>query len=45
MSQLPVLLIIAAGVLGIADELQSEGRSLVGWAVVLLAIALVWGRL
>jgi len=40
-----VALTIAALVLALVEELQSRGRSLVGWAVVFLCLALLWGRI
>jgi hypothetical protein len=40
----PVLLFIVALVLALADEIQARGTSLTAWAVVVLAIALLWGR-
>lgn len=38
-------LLIAALVLALIEEFQAQGRSLIGWAVVLVAIALLIGRL
>ena len=38
-------LIIAALILALVDEFQAQGRSLVGWAVVFVCIALLIGRL
>jgi hypothetical protein len=42
---LQLALLIAALVLALVDEFQAQGRSLVGWAVVLVCIALLAGRL
>ena len=36
------LLIVVALVLALVEEFQSVGRSLLGWAVVLVCIALLW---
>jgi hypothetical protein len=41
---IPVVLIAVALILALVDELQAQGRSLTGWAVVLVAIALLWSR-
>jgi hypothetical protein len=38
-------LTIAALIVALIDEFQSAGKSLLGWAVILLAIAFLWGRL
>ena len=43
MDNVPVLLALAALVVGVIDELQSEGKSLPGWGVILLAVAGLWG--
>lgn len=40
-----IALILAALILALVDELQAHGRSLTGWAVVVLCVALLWGRL
>jgi len=42
---IPLVLTIVALVLAIVAEFQAQGRSLVGWAVVFLCIALLWGRI
>lgn len=42
---IPLALTIVALILALIDEFQAQGRSLVGWAVVALAIALLWGKL
>jgi hypothetical protein len=36
---------LAALIVALVDEFIQHGRSLTGWAVVLLAIGLLWGRL
>ena len=38
-------LLIAALLLALVDEVRARGQSLTGWAVVLIAFALLWGRL
>jgi hypothetical protein len=38
-------LLIGAGILAGIDELQAGGKSLLGWAVILVVIALLYGRL
>lgn len=40
-----VAALLVALVLGLVEELQANGRSLVGWAVVLICAALLAGRL
>ena len=40
----PMVLILFAGLLALIEEFQAEGRSLVGWAVVFVCAALLWGR-
>lgn len=42
---IPILLIFAALILALVDEARAKGQSLTGWAVVLIAIALLWGRI
>ena len=42
---IPTLLVVIALVLALFDEFQAQGRSLIGWAVVFIAISLLWGRL
>lgn len=39
------LIIAAALILALVEEFQAQGRSLLGWAVVLVCIALLWGQL
>jgi hypothetical protein len=41
----PTALVIAALVVALVDEVMTRGRSLLGWAVVLVCAALLWGRL
>jgi hypothetical protein len=41
----PTLLALVALILALVDEVQARGRSLTGWAVVALALALLWGKL
>lgn len=38
----PDLLVVAALLLALVDEYQAEWRSKTGWAVILIAIALLW---
>lgn len=38
-------LYIAALICGLIDEAQTLGRSILGYAVILMAIGLLWGRL
>ena len=42
---IPTILFIVALVLALVDELRARGQSLTGWAVVLIAIGLLWGFL
>lgn len=41
----PTLLLIGALLLALVDEFQAQGRSLTGWAVVLVCLSLLWGNL
>lgn len=41
----PVLLLLLGAVLVLVDELRSEGVNLTGWAVFLVIVALLWGKL
>ena len=36
------LLIVVALILALIDEFRSQGQSLTGWAVVFIAISLLW---
>ncbi len=38
-------LVIAGLVLALVEEFVAHGRSLLGWAVVLVCVALLWGRI
>ena len=42
---IPTILVIVALVLALVDEFQANGKSLVGWAVVLVCLSLLWGNL
>jgi hypothetical protein len=42
---IPTVLIIVALVLALVDELRARGQSLIDYAVILIAVALLWGRL
>lgn len=42
---IPTILTVVALILALVDEFQAQGRSLTGWAVALIAIALLWGKL
>lgn len=37
-----LILVVAALVIALVHEAQNEGRELLGWAVVLLALGLAW---
>lgn len=41
---IPLILAVVALVLGLIEEFQAQGKSLAGWGIVALAIALLWGR-
>lgn len=41
----PIVLIIVGVILALIDEFQDNGRSLLGWAVVFIGAALLWGHL
>ena len=42
---IPTALALVALILALVEEFRDRGQSLIGWAVVLIAIALLWGRL
>ena len=42
---MPTVLALVALILALVDELQAQGKSILGWAVVALAAALLWGKL
>jgi Na+/phosphate symporter len=42
---IPTALFIAALFLALVEEAQHNGRVLLGWAVVLIALGLLWGWL
>ena len=39
------ILFAVALILALVDEFQTQGKSLVAWAVVFIAIGLLWGHL
>jgi hypothetical protein len=41
----PTILFIVALILALIDEFRAHGQSLTGWAVILLALGLLWGFL
>lgn len=41
----PTILFIVALILALVDQIRAKGQSLTGWAVVLLALGLLWGLL
>lgn len=42
---IPTILVLIALVLALVEEFQAQGRSLLGWAVVLVCVSLLWGNL
>ncbi len=42
---IPTILFVVALILALVDEFQAQGKSLTGWAVVMIAIGLLWGNL
>ena len=42
---IPTLLFVVALILASIDLIRSRGQSLTGWAVVLIAVGLLWGVL
>lgn len=42
---IPTILAAVALILALVDEFRGRGESLTGWAVVFLAIAMLWGDL
>lgn len=39
----PTILFIVALILALIDEFRARGQSLTGWAVVFIALGLLWG--
>ena len=42
---IPIVLFIVALILALIEELRAKGESLIAYAVILIAVGLVWGRL
>jgi hypothetical protein len=42
---IPTVLALVALILALIDEFRAKGQSLVCWAVVCIAIALLWGKI
>lgn len=42
---IPTILILVALIFALVDEARAQGQSLTGWAVILIAISLLWGTL
>ena len=42
---IPTILVLVALIFALVDEFRANGRSLTGWAVVLVCISLLWGQL
>ena len=42
---IPTIFVLVALVLALVEEFQANGRSLLGWAVVLVCLSLLWGSL
>ena len=42
---IPLILYIVALILALVDEIRARGQSLTGWAVVCLAVGLLWGHI
>jgi len=41
---IPTILFVVALILALVDEFRAQGQSLTGWAVVAIAIGLLWGN-
>lgn len=41
---IPTILFVVALLLALVDEFRSQGQSLTGWAVVLVCLGLLYGR-
>jgi hypothetical protein len=41
---IPTILFVVALILALVDEFRAQGQSLTGWAVVLVSIGLLWGK-
>lgn len=42
---IPIVLFVVALIMALIDEFRSQGQSLTGWAVVAIAVGLLWGNL
>lgn len=42
---IPTILIIIALVLAVIEEFRAQGQSLIAWAVILVSVALLWGKI
>lgn len=42
---IPDILVVVAFVLACIDQFRENGRSLTGWAVIFICIALLWGSI
>lgn len=42
---IPLILYIVALILALVEELQSNGKSILGWAVVCICVGLLWGHI
>ena len=42
---IPTVFVIVAGVLALVEEARSRGQELLGWAVIFLCVALLYGKL
>ena len=41
---IPLIFLVLGLILALVAELEAEGRSVLGWAVVAIAIYLLWGK-
>jgi hypothetical protein len=44
MKDIPYLMIVVALAFSVFAEFETRGRSILGWAVVLVCVALLWAR-
>ena len=41
---LPIVLFIVALILAVIDQFRAQGQSLTAWAVICIAVGLLWGH-
>ena len=44
MNNVPEILFIVALILAVIEQFRAQGQSLIAWAVILVAVGLLWGN-